>query len=260
MATRSEAPSAQTSMRPLTVVVPVYNEGSNLRAWYEQARPYLPVDVRIRLVYDFEADDTLPVAKALAAEGAPIELLRNPRRGVLGALLTGLRSVEDGPVLVSMADLSDDFSVLPALLAAHASGAKIAVPSRYMPGGSQQGGPLLKGLLSRFGSLSLHWLAGFPVHDATNSFRLYDANFVQSLALQSEGGFELGFEITLRAWKAGELIVEVPCVWKDRVHGDSHFQLLRWLPHYAALWFDGFRYGMRTRALRLGRDCGPVRR
>ncbi len=230
---------------PLTIVVPVYNEGGNLRSWWEQARTYLPEHGTVRLVYDFDEDDTLPVARALAVEGAPITLLRNAGKGVLGALLTGLRSVEAGPVLVSMADLSDDFRALPAMLAAYRAGADVVVASRYMPGGRQIGGPWLKGQLSRWGGRSLKWLAGFPVSDATNSFRLYDAALVRRLDLESTGGFEVGFEITMKAWMAGARIAEVPCTWRDRVTGESRFHLRKWLPLYARLWARTLAHGMR---------------
>lgn len=229
----------------LTVVVPVYNEGANLRSWWEAARPFLPGDARVRLVYDFEEDDTLPVARALAAEGAPVEATRNQGSGVLAALLTGLRSVAAGPVLVSMADLSDDFSAVPAMLAAYADGARVVVASRYMPGGRQIGGPWLKGQLSRWGGRSLRWLARFPVSDATNSFRLYDAALVGGLELESTGGFEIGFEITLKAWVAGARIAEVPCTWRDRVAGRSRFRLRKWLPRYARLWVQAVAHGAR---------------
>ncbi len=103
----------------LTVLLPVYNEGANLRPWWAAARDHLPRGAVVRVVYDFPEDDTLPVARELASEGAPFELLRNERRGVLSALLTGFRSCTVGPVLVSMADLSDDLSVLPAMLEAY---------------------------------------------------------------------------------------------------------------------------------------------
>lgn len=231
----------------LTVVVPVYNEGANLRSWWEAARAHLPPDAAVRIVYDFEEDDTLPVAKALAAEGAPIQPLRNGARGVLAALLTGLRSVDQGPVLVSMADLSDDLAVVPAMLAAYRDGADVVVASRYMRGGRQIGGPWLKGQLSRWGGLSLKWLAGFPVSDATNSFRLYDAQIVKRLVLESTGGFEVGFEITAKAWMTGARVVEVPCTWRDRVAGKSRFDLRRWFPLYARLWARTLGHGLRRR-------------
>jgi len=229
----------------LTVVLPVYNEGANIRAWWEEARLHLPEGAQVRVIYDFEEDDTLPVARALMAEGAPLQLLKNPVRGVCSALINGVRSVERGPVLVSMADLSDDLAIIPAMLRAYDAGADVVVASRYMPGGRQIGGPWLKGQLSRWGGRSLNIVAGFPVRDATNSFRLYDAELVRGLSLESQGGFEVGFEITLKAWMAGRTIVELPCTWRDRVAGTSRFNLRKWLPLYAKLWARALSHGLR---------------
>lgn len=232
---------------PLTVVVPVYNEGKNFRAWWETAEPHLPADAQVRVVYDFDEDDTLPVARELAAAGKPVVLLKNQGQKVLGALVTGLRSVDEGPVLISMADLSDDFAQVPRMVQAYRAGAKVVVASRYMKGGQQIGGGLLKAGLSRLGGLSLHYVAGFPAHDATNNFRLYDAAFVKSIELESTGGFELAFEITLKAWMNGQPVAEVPAVWRDRVEGESRFALRKWLPKYASLWARAMTHGLRTR-------------
>ncbi len=231
----------------LTVVVPVYNEGANLRAWWESARPHLPASATVLIVHDFDEDDTLPVARELMAGGAPLRLLRNTGRGVLRALVTGLRTPERGPVLVSMADLSDDMAVIPAMLAAYERGADVVVASRYVAGGRQIGGPWLKGQLSRWGGRSLKWLAGFPVSDATNSFRMYDAGLLRTIEFESRGGFEIGFEITLKAWMAGRPIAEIPCTWRDRVAGESRFDLRKWLPLYARLWARALGFGLRRR-------------
>ena len=229
----------------LTVVVPVYNEGANIRGWWQEAQQHLPAGTKVRLIYDFDEDDTLPVVRQLQHEGAPLELVKNAGRGVCSALISGIRSVQSGPVLVSMADLSDDLPIIPRMLAEYASGADVVVASRYMPGGRQLGGPWLKGQLSRWGGRSLNMLAGFPVNDATNSFRLYDAELVQRLQLESRGGFEVGFEITLKAWMASHRIVEVPCTWRDRVAGESRFNLRKWLPLYAKLWSQALAHGLR---------------
>jgi hypothetical protein len=235
---------------PLTVVIPVYNEGANLREWYRAAAPHLPPGTRVRIIYDFDEDDTLPVARELASHGAPIEQLKNAHKGVLGALVTGLRSVATGPIIVSMADLSDDFRIIPEMLRAWEEGAKVVVASRYMAGGQQLGGPWLKGQLSRWGGVSLHWLAGFPSHDATNSFRLYDADLVRDMTFESTGGFEIGFEITLKAWMAGARVVEIPATWRDRVQGESRFNLRKWLPLYARLWARALIFGLGSRTTR----------
>lgn len=234
--------------QPVTVIVPVYCEARNFAQWYLQASPYLPVGAVTRIVHDRDNDDTLPVQRALAASGAAVEALRNAGAGARAALVTGLRSVTRGAALVSMADLSDDFTVIPRMLAEHRRGASVVVASRYMAGGRQIGGPWLKGQLSKWGGLSLHHLAGFPVHDATNSFRLYDAELIRTVALDSEGGFEIGFELTLEAWRMGRKIVEVPCTWRDRVDGRSRFALRRWLPRYGRLWLRALAHGLRLRA------------
>ena len=233
---------------PLTIIIPVYNEGENLRGWYREAEPHLPPGTTVRIVYDTDDDNTLPVMRELQAAGAPITALKNAQRGVLGALITGLRSVPSGPVIVSMADLSDDLAIIPDMLRAWEDGAKVVVASRYMRGGKQIGGPWLKGQLSRWGGVSLHWIAGFPVHDATNSFRLYDGAFVQTIEFESQGGFEIGFEITLKAWMAGLRVVEIPATWRDRVHGESRFNLKKWLPLYARLWMRALGHGVTARA------------
>ncbi len=248
-----------TGAAPLTVVVPVFNEGANIARWYAAAMPFLPPGTQVRVVYDFEEDDTLPVVRDLHRSGAPVFPLRNEGRGVLRAIVTGLRSASEGPVLVSMADLSDDFSILPRMLEAYRAGAKVVVASRYARGGEQVGGPWLKGQLARWGGRSLRWLAGFPVSDATNSYRLYDAALVQRTEIESDGGFEVGFELTLKAWMAGERIAEVPATWRDRTAGTSRFDLRRWLPRYARLWARALRYGL-ARRLGLGETKASVAR
>jgi glycosyltransferase involved in cell wall biosynthesis len=236
---------------PLTVVVPVYNEGANIARWYAEAKPYLPAGAKVRVVFDFDGDDTLPVVRELSREGAPLVPLRNEGKGVLGAIVTGLRSASEGPLLVSMADCSDDFSALPRMMDAYRAGADVVVASRYAAGGRQIGGPWLKGQLARWGGRSLRWLARFPVSDATNSYRLYDADLVRRTPIESAAGFVVGFEITLRAWMAGAKIAEVPATWRDRTEGKSRFDLRKWLPRYAQLWLTAMRHGLAER-LRLG--------
>lgn len=245
----------RSSVAPLTVVVPVYNEGANMGRWWDLAGPHLPRGAQVVVVYDFEEDDTLPVVRALQGAGAPLRSLANSGRGALAAIVTGLRSVDRGPVLVSMADLSDDPASIPAMLAAYEQGADVVVASRYMRGGQQIGGPWLKGQLARWGGRSLHWLAGFPVHDATNSFRLYDAELVRQLAIESAGGFEVGMEITLKAWMLGRRVVEVPSTWRAREEGKSRFRLARWLPRYARLWARALVHGLSRR--RAPREVRP---
>src|SRR3990167_1937152 len=156
--------------------------------------------------------------------------VKNTGTGVLGALKTGL-AIPSEATIVMMADCSDDVLQIDQMVTAFRAGADVVSASRYMPGGEQRGGPVIKSLLSRLAGLSLHAL-GFPTSDPTNNFKLYSRRLLDAVTIESVGGFELALELTSKAHKLGMKVVEVPTVWRDRVVGRSKFKLLKWLPHY----------------------------
>jgi hypothetical protein len=186
----------------------------------------------MHVIYDFDEDTTVPVARELARARPWLKLQKSSGHGVVDALRAGFAAVGSGPALVVMADLSDDLRLVPEMLEMYREGYRIVCPSRYMPGGSQEGGPWLKRTLSRIAGLSLWFIAGFPTRDATNNFRLYDAALVRQLGIESRGGFELALELTAKAFTRGERIGELPTTWRDRTAGESRFRLRKWLPKY----------------------------
>jgi glycosyltransferase involved in cell wall biosynthesis len=221
----------------LSLIVPVYNEADNFPGLVAEVERHVPAPFVMYMVYDFEADNTVPVARQLAVNRPWLRLVKNRHgRGAVNALRTGFEAVPQGPALVVMADLSDDLRIVPDLLSQYRKGYRIVCPSRYMPGGRQQGGPWLKAALSRLAGRLLYSLVGFPTHDATNNFRLYDAALVRRLGIESRGGFELALELTAKAFRAGVPIAELPTVWRSRLAGQSRFRLFSWLPRYL-YWF-----------------------
>ncbi len=91
---------------------------------------------------------------------------------------------------------------------------------------------MIKGLLSRTASVSLHWLASLPTADPTNSFKAYRRDFLQKTPIESPEGFCLGLELTVKAHFGGDRVEEVPATWTDRVAGQSNFKVAKWLPLY----------------------------
>ncbi|HET6309652.1 MAG TPA: glycosyltransferase [Candidatus Nitrosotalea sp.] len=218
----------------LSIVIPVYNEGENvvatLRGVVEQTRTR-PLEVLV--VHDFDEDTTVPVVKRLQAELPELRLHRNTLgRGVLNAMKSGLRAARANYVLITMGDGSDDAKDIDPMYELARQGADVVAGSRYMKGGRQVGGPLLKRTMSRGAGLSLHWLGGVPVHDATSNFRLYSKRLLNQVTIESTGGFELGIELTVKAYRLGMPIAEVPTTWRDRTAGTSRFRLWQWLPRY----------------------------
>lgn len=221
----------------LSIVIPVYNEGENIRNVLTAAESHFGTEPEILICYDFEEDNTLPVVREYLPKFPHLKLVRNTGKGVLGALKTGFQVASQPAVLVTMADLSDDLSGVRVMLDEFKKGAAVVCGSRYMKGGAQIGGPWFKKMLSRAAGVSLHYLAGLQTHDATNNFRLYAQSFLKSVTIESTGGFELALELTVKAHRQGLKISEVPTIWRDRTAGESRFRLMKWLPKYLRWYF-----------------------
>jgi dolichol-phosphate mannosyltransferase len=218
---------------PLSVVIPVFNEPDNIGATLRLIANEVHTPHEVLVVYDFDADTTVPVVRELQPELPAVRLHRNDLgRGVLNAMKAGMAASHAPLVLITMADGSDEMDRVDDMVALAQGGAAVVAGSRYMKGGRQIGGPLLKRTLSRAAGLSLHWLAGVPIHDPTNNFKLYRRDFLDSVTIESTGGFELALELTAKATLAGRGLAEVPTTWRDRTAGESRFNLRAWLPRY----------------------------
>jgi len=217
----------------LAIVLPVYNEGEAVEPVLRALSAGVTTSHELVVVYDFNEDTTVPVVERLQAELPGLRGLRNDLgRGVLNAMKAGIEGTTAPYVLVSMADGSDEPHVVDPMVALAREGADVVAASRYMSGGRQIGGPLVKRSLSRLAGLTLHWFAGVPTHDPTNNFKLYRRSFLEVTRIESTAGFELALELTVKATLTGGLIAEVPTTWRDRTSGQSNFKLREWLPHY----------------------------
>jgi glycosyltransferase involved in cell wall biosynthesis len=227
-----------------SMVVPVFNEAENIGAFCRTAKAQLPGNYELLICYDFDADNTLPALESLAPQDKPpgLRLVRNSLgRGVRFAIEAGMRAATAPVVVVTMADLSDDFSRIGEMVQRARDGADVVSGSRYMQGGQQIGGPKIKGALSRIAGLTLHWLTGLPTHDPTNSFKAYRRDFLQKTPIESTAGFCLALELTVKAHFGGGRVEEVPAKWQDRTAGQSRFKLMKWLPMYLHWYLWAFR-------------------
>jgi glycosyltransferase involved in cell wall biosynthesis len=221
----------------LGIVIPVYNEGENIGATLAAIEQNINTPHRIYIVYDFDEDDTLPAAREFQKKGIDLTFIKNPDGGVTNAIKRGLRDAREKYLLVSMADLSDDYAKVDSMCGLMSEGYDIVCGSRYMRGGRQEGSPFIKKAISRAVGVSLKYLAGLPTHDATNSFKLYRKSMLDSMEFESSGGFEIGMEILVKAHASGYRVTEIPCVWKGRQKGQSRFRIIGWAPNYMRWYF-----------------------
>ncbi len=224
-------------VKSLGIIIPVYNEAEDIGKTINDIEDKINTSHRIYIVYDFDEDNTLPVAKEFIKNGVDIQFVKNPIGGAVNAIKVGLWEAKENYLLVTMADLSDDYTVVDSMCNLIAEGYDIVCGSRYMKGGKQIGGSLLKKTLSRIAGVSLRYVAGLPTHDVTNSFKLYRKSMIDSIEIESDGGFEIGMEIVIKAHFSGFKVNEIPCIWMDRQKGKSRFKILKWFPKYLRWYF-----------------------
>ncbi len=232
----------------LSVVLPVYNEAENIASVLGHAATQIGTPHEVIVVYDFDGDTTVPVVRDLLPTMPGLRLLKNEiGPGVLNAMRAGMAEARSPYVLIAMADGSDDLAGVDDMMRLARSGADLVAASRYMAGGHQEGGPVAKRVLSRLAGLTLHWFGGVPIHDPTSNFKLYSRRLLESVTIQSTGGFELAMELTVKATLGGYRLDEIPTTWRDRTAGTSRFRFRAWLPLYLR-WYL-FLYRGRLRQL-----------
>lgn len=210
------------------VIVPTYNEAENVRTIAAAVLSALP-DAHLLVVDDASPDGTGDLVRQLAAADDRVHLLeRSGKLGLGTAYVAGFRwGLERGyPLLVEMdADGSHPADRLPALVAAvdGADDVLLAIGSRWVPGGSVVDWPLHREVLSRGANTYARFVLGIGVRDVTAGFRVYRADAIARMDLDSidSKGYCFQVDMTLRVDDLGGRIVEVPIRFRDRVHGVS---------------------------------------
>jgi len=217
----------------VSIVVPVYNEGDLVVPLLERLLEAVTMPCEVLAVYDSVEDTTRPFLEDMATRDPRLVPTLNAfEPGPAQALRWGFSQAKASVVVVTMADGSDDPGQIEALVKLVERGVVVAAASRYTHGGQQVGGPAGKGLLSRLAGMSLYLLARVGTHDATNSFKAYDREFVEQVGIESDAGFEMGLELVAKARRHRRPVAEIPTIWLDRGTGQSNFRLRAWIPRY----------------------------
>jgi dolichol-phosphate mannosyltransferase len=225
----------------VSVVIPVFNEGPNIRRCLERILREVLLPAEILVVHDMPEDTTVPHAQDIARRDPRVRTVLNTYgRGPANAIRFGIDAARAPVAVVTMADGCDDPRQIDDLARLVDRGVVVAAASRYMPGGQQVGGPRFKRLLSRWAGRSLHTLARVGTRDATNSFKAYDTAFVREVGIESRTGFEIGIELTAKATRLRKPVAEIPTIWLDRQLGESSFDLGRFMPSYLRWYLFAF--------------------
>lgn len=225
-------PDPGNVMRPLTVVIPTYNEADNLAPLTAELWSLPIPDLRILIVDDASPDGTGELAEDLAARN-PGRLRVIRRAGKLGlgtAYTTGFRAaLEAGAQAVAQmdADFSHSPAYLPGFLEALES-CDAVLGSRYVPGGQlDERWGLGRVMLSWFGNFYARTILGLRVQDATGGFRVWRRETLAGMPLERilSSGYVFQVEMAFVAQRLGYRLVEMPIYFEDRRIGRSKMTL-----------------------------------
>ncbi|HWX31257.1 MAG TPA: glycosyltransferase, partial [Steroidobacteraceae bacterium] len=135
----------------LDIVIPVYNEGSNILSTLGALAREVKTAARVLICYDFEEDNTLPVVRDNPETyvGLDVGFVRNRSRGAHAAVMAGF-AASTAPIVASY-PADDDFNaaIIDGMVALVGDGCDVVCASRFLPGGTMQGCPWLKAVLVR---------------------------------------------------------------------------------------------------------------
>jgi len=208
------------------VVIPTYNEVGNLAALVEQV---LAQDARLEIlvVDDHSPDGTGQLAEALAQEQPRLRVLhREAKLGLGTAYITGFKwALERGYdfVFEMDADFSHDPAHLKDFLKAIA-GADLVLGSRYLGGRvTVVNWPMGRLVLSYCANIYARWLTGLRIWDLTGGFKCFRRRVLEAIDLSQvrSNGYAFQIEMSVRAWRKGFTLKEIPIVFVDRTEGQS---------------------------------------
>ena len=219
----------------------MYNEADNVAPLLERLdrlRSTAGFDLTALAVDDGSRDATLLRLEHAAAEYPFLRIVRHARnQGMAAALRTGIATAlnERAPAFDAVAFMDADLTHapedLPRLIAPiRDNQADFVLGSRYVPGGRMHGVPWARRAISIVGNAAVRRVLGVPVGDLTSGFRAARTDVFRAISLK-EQGFGIQLEGTVKAYRAGFRVDEVPITLGVRKNGYSKMAYTRsfWL-------------------------------
>ena len=239
----------------VSIVIPARNEGRGVIAVLDRIKDSVGIPFEVIVVFDRPDDSTAPVLAEYGRDDPRFRgLVNGSGAGPAMAIRSGVGVAIADVVVVTMADGSDDVGLVDAMTRLVERGCAVVAASRYVPGGAQVGGEMIKARMSRTAGLLLYWFARVGTHDATNSFKAYSRAFLEEVGIESDAGFEMGIEMVAKARRLRRPVAELPTIWLDRTEGQSNFKVRAWLPRYLRWFRYAFRPPTRGGSLALRRQ------
>ena len=228
----------------LSIVIPVLNEGENLKALLKILKSVVDYDYEAVVVYDIEGDTSIPVVKNLQKNYSNLALVHNEiGRGVINAIRCGVKYAAGKYVLVIAADDIGSLLSINDMVVLMDNGCEIVNATRYAYSGRHIGGVFLSSIISRMANSMFYILSGCSLTDPTLGVKIFNRSQFNELNLESKPiGWAVSFELAIKAQIAGWKLGEVPVISLNRIYGKSKSSFkLKWLMEYLKWFWFGMK-------------------
>jgi len=208
------------------VVIPTFNEAVNLRQIVPQVLAQDP-RIEVLVVDDNSPDGTGAVADEMSGANPRVHTIH--REGKLGlgtAYITGFKWALERSydfMFEMDADFSHDPVHLPQFLTA-IQDADVVLGSRYLQGRvTVVNWPMSRLMLSYLANIYARWFTGLKIWDLTGGFKCFRRRVLETIDLSQvvSNGYAFQIEMSVRAWRKGFKLREIPIVFVDRTEGQS---------------------------------------
>lgn len=206
--------------------MPTYNELDNPKRLINELMRHLP-DETFEVIFVDDSSDARSIEWLCALrETYPFVRVehRTRERGLGSAVVRGFELSRGDVIAVMDADLQHPVGVLPEMMRALAAGYDVAIPSRFIPGGSDGGLSLPRKLVSFtarwMGRLALKRLRN--VSDPTSGYFMVKRAVIDGVSLRPVG-WKILIEILARG--SYSRILEIPYAFEARALGESKMSL-----------------------------------
>jgi dolichol-phosphate mannosyltransferase len=219
----------------VTVVLPTYNEATNLPVIVEQLFSLPLTGLKVLVADDNSPDGTGKIADELAKRYGEdrMRVVHRPGKQGLGrAYVDGMcRAVDAGAEFVVQmdSDLSHSPDYLPQMLGTLlASNADVVIGSRYVSGASlAREWSWERKALSSFANCYVRVLLRLGIRDVTAGFKLWRSSALKAIDVASvrSNGYSFQVEMNYRTIARGLKVVELPIHFVDRAEGESKMSI-----------------------------------
>ena len=238
-------------MGDVLVIIPTYNESGNVEAIGEAV---LAVSDRVEVLFvdDNSPDGTGAILDRMQQASPRVHVLhRSDKQGLGRAYVSGFQWALQRAYEYIL-EMDADFSHPPAdimQLVEAATGADLALGSRYLGGIRVINWPLNRLILSRAASFYVRLVTGMPFTDPTGGFKCFRRHVLAGIPLEAihSNGYAFQIEMTHQAWLSGFAIVEYPIVFEERRSGQSKMNAAIVREAFWMVWRILVRSGFRRR-------------